>query len=64
MDKWLKKGMAATVAGTMVFGLAACGSKGNGGSADGHLVFQIWDQGPGGTEGGHGSHGRSLHKRA
>lgn len=45
MDKWLKKGMAATVAGTMVFGLAACGSKGNGGSADGHLVFQIWDQG-------------------
>lgn len=45
MDKWLKKGMAVTVAGTMVFGLAACGSKGNGGSADGHLVFQIWDQG-------------------
>ncbi len=45
MNKWLKKGMAATVAGTMVFGLAACGSKGNGGSADGHLVFQIWDQG-------------------
>lgn len=45
MDKWLKKGMAVTVAGTMVFGLAACGSKGNGGSTDGHLVFQIWDQG-------------------
>lgn len=45
MDKWLKKGMAVTIAGTMVFGLAACGSKGNGGSTDGHLVFQIWDQG-------------------
>lgn len=45
MDKWLKKGMAVTIAGTMVFGLAACGSKGNGGSSDGHLVFQIWDQG-------------------
>lgn len=45
MDKWLKKGITVTLAGTMVFGLAACGSKGNGGSSDGHLVFQIWDQG-------------------
>lgn len=45
MDKWLKKGITVTLAGTMVFGLAACGAKGNGGSSDGHLVFQIWDQG-------------------
>lgn len=44
MNKWMKKGMAVTLAGAMVLGLAACGSKG-GGSSDGHLVFQIWDQG-------------------
>lgn len=45
MDKWVKKGMAVTLVGSIVFGLAACGSKGNSGSSDGHLVFQIWDQG-------------------
>ncbi len=44
MNKWMKKGMAVTLAGAMVLGLAACGSKG-GGASDGHLVFQIWDQG-------------------
>ncbi len=45
MNKWLKKGIAVTLAGAMVLGLAACGAKGEGGSSDGHLVFQIWDQG-------------------
>ena len=45
MNRILRKGIAAVLAGTMVLGLAACGSKGNGGSGDGHLVFQIWDQG-------------------
>ena len=45
MNKWLKKGISVTLAGVMVLGLAACGSKGGGGSSDGHLVFQIWDQG-------------------
>lgn len=44
MNKWMKKGMALVLAGSMAAGLTACGSKG-GGSADGHLVFQIWDQG-------------------
>lgn len=44
MNKWIKRGMAVTLAGAMVFGLAACSSK-SGGSSDGHLVFQIWDQG-------------------
>ncbi len=41
----VKKGIAVTLAGAMVLGLAACGAKGEGGSSDGHLVFQIWDQG-------------------
>lgn len=45
MNKWLKKGISVTLAGVLVLGLAACGSKGGGGSSDGHLVFQIWDQG-------------------
>ncbi len=45
MNKWIKKGIAVTLAGAMVLGLAACGQKGDGGSSDGHLVFQIWDQG-------------------
>lgn len=45
MNKWMKKGLAVIMAGTMIAGLTACGSKGNGGSSNGHLVFQIWDQG-------------------
>lgn len=45
MNNWLKKGTAVMLAGTMVLGLAACGAKDGGGSSDGHLVFQIWDQG-------------------
>ncbi len=45
MNRILRKGIVAVLTGTMVLGLAACGSKGNGGSGDGHLVFQIWDQG-------------------
>lgn len=44
MSKWFKKGIAAALAGIMVLGLAACGSK-DGSSDKGHLVFQIWDQG-------------------
>lgn len=45
MNKWLKKGIAVTLTGAMVLGLSACGAKGSGASSDGHLVFQIWDQG-------------------
>lgn len=45
MNNWLKKGTAVMLAGTMVLGLAACGAKDGGGASDGHLVFQIWDQG-------------------
>ncbi len=44
MNKWLKKGFAASLAGVMAMGLGACGSS-NSSSDEGHLVFQIWDQG-------------------
>lgn len=43
MNKWMKKGIAVALVGSMAAGMTACGSKG--GSSDGHLVFQIWDQG-------------------
>ena len=47
MSKVWKKVLAASMAGTLVLGLSACGSsgKGEGGSGDGHLVFMIWDSG-------------------
>lgn len=44
MNKWIKKGLAVSLIGITAMGLAACGSSKN--SADeGHLIFQIWDQG-------------------
>lgn len=46
MNKFLKRGMAAFLLGSMTLGLAACGSSDKGSSSEkGHLVFQIWDQG-------------------
>lgn len=46
MNKLLKRGIALTFSALMVLGLSACGSQGKSGSAEeGHLVFQIWDQG-------------------
>lgn len=44
MNKWIKKGFAVSLAGVMVVGLGACGSS-KSSSDEGHLVFQIWDQG-------------------
>lgn len=45
MSKLWKKVLAASVAGTLVLGMSACGAKEDGGSGDGHLVFMIWDSG-------------------
>lgn len=45
MNKLWKRVLAASMAGTMVFGLSACGSSGGSGSGDGKLVFMIWDSG-------------------
>lgn len=46
MNHLLKKGLAVTLAGAMVFGLAACGSsKKSGSDGSGELTFLIWDSG-------------------
>ena len=46
MNKFLKRGIAAALLGSMALGLTACGSSGKDESTGkGHLVFQIWDQG-------------------
>jgi multiple sugar transport system substrate-binding protein len=46
MNKFLKRKITAFLLGSMTLSLVACGSSEKGGSSEeGHLVFQIWDQG-------------------
>ena len=43
--KNMRRNAALVMAGALVMGLTACGSRGNESNGDGKLVFQIWDAG-------------------
>ncbi len=45
MNKLLKRGIVTAFSALMLLGLSGCGNKGGGSAQEGHLVFQIWDQG-------------------